>query len=290
MLNLIKMDLCRMFHSLSTWLILLFTVGAAFFCVAMVNIDLEAMEEDPSYAQEMFDETAPAESSAEDLQIGLYAVTDPAWVNGDINTGELISTQMQSGILTLLCVIFTAVFVNAEQKNGYIKNIAGQLRNRGFLAVSKLAASALQVFLIMAVFTLSTVLAGQIFWGGRLAAGSAADLLSFLGAQYLLNLGFCALILLLSILTKSSAFSMTAGIIMVLGVLYSVYALISRAVNELLPVNDFNLSLYMLEANIQMTGIGASSDTMQRAVIVGAAFLAVSVISAMAIMKKRDIR
>ena len=46
MLNLMKMDLYRMFHSLSTWIIILFTVGIALFCVVMVQGDLDAMADD----------------------------------------------------------------------------------------------------------------------------------------------------------------------------------------------------------------------------------------------------
>lgn len=290
MLNLIKMDLYRMFHSLSTWIVLLFTAGAALFCVSMVNIDIESMEEDPAYLEEMFDEAPAAESVPEDLQIGLYSVTDPNWVNGDIDAGELVGTQIQSGILALLCIIFTAVFVNAEQRNGYVKNIAGQLSNRGILILSKLAACAVQVLFIMAVFILSTLLSGEIFWHGRIVAGSFSDLLACLGTQYLLNMGFCALILLLCTLTRSSAFGMTAGILMVLGVLFSVYALISRGISSILPGKDFNLSLYMLEGNIQMAGIGAPAGTMLRAVAVGLVFLIVSAAAAMTVMQKRDVR
>ena len=142
----------------------------------------------------------------------------------------------------------------------------------------------------MAVFILSTLLSGEIFWHGRIVAGSFSDLLACLGTQYLLNMGFCALILLLCTLTRSSAFGMTAGILMVLGVLFSVYALISRGISSILPGKDFNLSLYMLEGNIQMAGIGAPAGTMLRAVAVGLVFLIVSAAAAMTVMQKRDVR
>lgn len=133
MLNLIKMDLYRMFRSVSTWVILIFTVGIAVFCVTMANMDVDAMAEDPQYAQESAEEIAAGNAASDtdmsnaDRQIGIYAESDPAWVSGEIDAGELISTQMTSGMLTLLCVIFAAIFGSAEQKNGYIKNIAGQL-------------------------------------------------------------------------------------------------------------------------------------------------------------------
>ena len=226
MLNLIKMDLYRMFHSLSTWIIILFTAGMALFCVVMVQGDLDAMADDPTYAQEMEQEAASASDGNEDRQIGLYSESDPEWIEGRIDAGEFISSQLQSGLLTLFVVIFAAIFANAEQKNGYVKNIAGQLTNRGTLALSKLAASAVQVFIMLLVFSLAAGVMGKILWGGRFSLGSLTDMLPFLGAQYLLNLGIAALILFLCILTKSSAFSMTAGIVMVMGLFVPVYSII----------------------------------------------------------------
>ena len=167
MLNLIKMDLYRMFHSLSTWIIILFTAGMALFCVVMVQGDLDAMADDPAYAQEMEQEAASASDGNEDRQIGLYSESDPEWIEGRIDAGEFISSQLQSGLLTLFVVIFAAIFANAEQKNGYVKNIAGQLTNRGTLALSKLAASAVQVFIMLLVFSLAAGVMGKILWGGR---------------------------------------------------------------------------------------------------------------------------
>ena len=110
MLNLIKMDLYRMFHSLSTWIIILFTVGIALFCVVMVQGDLDAMADDPAYALEMEQEAANSSDGNEDRQIGLYSESDPEWIAGKIDAGEFISSQLQSGLLTLLVVIFAAIF------------------------------------------------------------------------------------------------------------------------------------------------------------------------------------
>ena len=296
MLNLIKMDLYRMFRSVSTWVILIFTVGIAAFCVTMANMDVDAMAEDPQYAQESAEEIAAGNSASDtdmsnaDRQIGIYAESDPAWVSGEIDAGELISTQMTSGMLTLLCVIFAAIFGSAEQKNGYIKNIAGQLPNRGVLAVSKLAVSAVQVFLMTVIFVVSTGVMGKLFWGERFAVGAVSDMLPFLGAQYLLNVGFAALIIFLCTLTKSSAFGMTAGILMVLGLSVPVYSLINRAVAELAPSWKFDISRFMPDGNIWMAGIGSSSEVLIRAAAVGAAFAVICTALAMITVKKRDVR
>ena len=291
MFNLIKMDLYRMFHSVSTWVILLLTVGVAVFCFAATNIDIELMAEDPQYAEKMLDETEEEEAAAsQELQLGISAESDPHWIYGDIDAGDLLSIEIKSGIVTLLVVIFAAIFANAAQKNGYIKNVAGQLPDRGMLVLSQLAAMAVQILLMILIFAAVVVASGMIFWGDRVSFGSVSDILRLLGIQYLLNMGFAALILFLTILTKSSAFSMTAGILMILRVLTPVYSIINRAVGQISSSWKFDINSYVLEGNINMAGIDASAEILVRAVVVGAAFLILSTVFAMLILKKRDVR
>lgn len=307
MINLIKMDLYRMVHSISTWVMLLVTVGIALFCVAMVNIDLEDMAENPQYSEETSqmgivsfqievktqdaqEETEETENSEEEQQIGLYADSDPGWIEGQILAGDLISTQLESGILTLLCVIFAAIFFNGDQRNGFLKNIAGQYPNRGILVISKMTAAAVQILLMEILFAMATGVTAEIIWGEQFVLGSLPQMLPFLCVQYLLNLGAAGLILLLCTLTRSAAFGMTAGILMIMGLLLPVYSVIERAFAALLPSLRLNISQYVLEGNIGVAGMEASSDVLTRASMVGAVCLVLSVLLAMVIMKKRDIR
>ena len=307
MINLIKMDLYRMVHSICTWVMLLVTVGIALFCVAMVNIDLEDMAENPQYSEETSqmgivsfqievktqdaqEETEETENSEEEQQIGLYADSDPGWIEGQILAGDLISTQLESGILTLLCVIFAAIFFNGDQRNGFLKNIAGQYPNRGILVISKMTAAAVQILLMEIVFAIATGVTAEIIWGEQFVLGFLPQMLPFLCVQYLLNLGAAGLILLLCTLTRSAAFGMTAGILMIMGILLPVYSVIERAFAALLPSLRLNISQYVLEGNIGVAGMEASSDILTRASMVGAVCLVLSVLLAMVIMKKRDIR
>lgn len=307
MINLIKMDLYRMVHSICTWVMLLVTVGIALFCVAMVNIDLEDMAENPQYSEETSqmgivsfqievktqdaqEETEKTENSEEEQQIGLYADSDPGWIEGQILAGDLISTQLESGVLTLLCVIFAAIFFNGDQRNGFLKNIAGQYPNRGILVISKMTAAAVQILLMEILFAMATGVTAEIIWGEQFVLGSLPQMLPFLCVQYLLNLGAAGLILLLCTLTRSAAFGMTAGILMIMGILLPVYSVIERAFAALLPSLRLNISQYVLEGNIGVAGMEASSDILTRASMVGAVCLVLSVLLAMVIMKKRDIR
>ena len=283
MLNLIKMDLYRMVHTVSVWILLVFVLGIAAFCVSMTNLDLAAMEEDVQYAREM-------ETENEEVQIGVYSETNPDWVTGKISAGELISSEIQSGVLVILCVIFTAIFASAEQRNGYIKNIGGQIRNRGKLAVSKLAAVAIWVLIAEAVFSMTVILTGWLFWGERLWLEPADKILPFLGVQYFLHLGFSALVLFLCILSNSSGFGMAAGLLMALGVLNPVYVLINQGLTQLRPGWEADIRNCMLEGNLGTAGFGAANELLLRGAAVGAVFILLSAGLAMAVLKKRDVR
>ena len=74
------------------------------------------------------------------------------------------------------------------------------------------------------------------------------------------------------------------------GLLAPVYSIVNKLVNDAHSGWEFDLNRYTLDGCISMTQAGAGADVMMRAVLVGAAFIAVSILLSMAIMKKRDIR
>lgn len=280
MFNLIKMDRHRLFYSKSTWVIFFFVAVLSVFSVTMTNTDIHMMKEEPSATEETMDER----------QIGISVEADSEWVDGDIEIGSIISVEMRSALLAILCVIFTALFINAEQKNGYIKNIAGQFPRREKLVASKFIAIAFQIFLMMLVFIIGIIVSGFVLWGNRFYLGSSAPILRYLGSQYLLHLGFAALTMLLCMLTRSSAFSMTSGILLCSGLAVPVYAVVNKIVSDMKPGLKFDINHYVLDGNITMMTLGSASDVLVRGAVVGAAFAIVSVILSMIMIKKRDVR
>ncbi len=283
MFNLVKMDVYRLIHSKITWVIMVFVIGLAIFSVMMTNSDIQLMQEDPAYATE--DTSDEAERT-----IGIAIWPEEEWATGQVEIGSLVSAETQSGMLLILCAIFTAIFVNAEQKNGYIKNIAGLFPRREKLVLSKATAIAIQVLFMMAVFTGVMIIMGFALWGSDFYMGSVSKLLGFLAVQYGLHLGFSLVMMLLAVLTRSSAFSMTAGILICAGLMTPVYSVINRAVNDMGSGWTFDINKYMLDGSIAMTGVGADADVMMRSVIVGLAFIAGAALLSMVIMKKRDVR
>lgn len=217
MFNLIKMDIHRLLHSKSTWIMICFVIGLAVFSVTMTNSDIEFMKDNPAAVTE----------TMEERPVGIYVEAQPEWVNGTIEIGSVVSVEMRSQLLAILCVIFAAIFTNADYKNGYIKNIAGQFPRREQLVASKFIVIAFQVLVMVVVFTISIVVSGYVMWGSDFYLGSVTELFQYLGVQYLLHLGIAAVMMLLCILTYSTAFSMTSGILLCSGLAVPVYSLIN---------------------------------------------------------------
>ena len=281
MFNLIKMDMHRLIHSVSTWVLIIFSVLTAIFSIAMTNMDIQASKEEPAPIIE--------DASSEEL-VGIYVTGNPEWANGSIELGEVICMEIQSGLTAILCVIFAALFTCADYKNGFIKNIAGQYPRRGKLILSKFLAIAVQVFLLLFVFVAVTAAASFIFWGEKVYLASSLSLLKVLGVQYLLHLGVAAFIMLLSILTRSTAFSSTAGIVLCSGLTAYLYSGINQIVSTIKPSWDFNMNNYVLESNMKMIGLDTVPTTLLQGAVVGIIFIIASIAFAMLTIQKRDIR
>ena len=282
MFNLIKMDMYRLLHSVSTWVVLIIAVATAVFSVAMTNLDIQESQKAET--------SAVAEDTSSDVLVGIYVTGNDEWANGKIELDGVISMEVQSGLTAMLCVIFAALFANADQKNGYIKNIAGQFPRRGKLILSKFIAIAVQIFLILFVFVAVIAISSFIFWGDRVVMESWMPLAKALGVQYLLHLGMAVLTMFLSVLTRSTAFSTTAGILICFGLTVYLYIGINKVVSNIKPSWNFDINNYVLESNMKIIGTGTASNVLLRGAVVGIVFVVIFVALAMVAMEKRDVR
>lgn len=281
MINIIRMDLHRLVHSISFWVMIATAIGVAVFSTGITKYDLDLTAQEETSALRVEDDM---------VTFGIYVETNPDWVNGEIPFGEMVNTDLASCLVLILCVIFVPLFAGGEQKSGFIKNIAGQLPNRGMLILSKLFAAAVQVFLILAVHAFSIAVAGRFFWGEKFVMGSVSDFLAIFGLHYLLHVSFSAIVLMIMIVFKSSAFSMTFGILWCVGISMLIYNLINIVLHFIRGLENFDISKYMVEANIGYVKSGLASGDWLRILLVGAVFLVVSAAVSMTVMQKRDIR
>ena len=111
-----------------------------------------------------------------------------------------------------------------------------------------------------------------------------------LGVQYLLHLGLCALVLLLTVVLRGSALPMVVGILACCGVLMPLYTLVNQWAAALRPGTAFDLTRYTLDGNLSTLTVASDPGDLLRAGVVGAAFVVVCTALAMVVMERRDIK
>ena len=90
----------------------------------------------------------------DNINVGMM-VTLPTEPGEKVTVYDIFFANSQGKLYALLLVIFTVLFSTADISSGYIKNIGGQVRNRGTLIFSRAIA--------LAVFTVLTMAGAFLF-------------------------------------------------------------------------------------------------------------------------------
>lgn len=287
MLNLIKMDLYRLFRTKSFWIMIAVTIFLAFFSVFMTNFELTSQQDTViDMANASVSDVPPEEA---DITFGVYVDTKPEWADR-IDFTDLVNSNICGQLLAILCVIFPPIFVNGEQKNGYIKNIAGHYHNRGILVLSKLVAVAVQVLVIFAVFFISAAIMGRICWGDNLVFDDIGGFAKISSVHFLLHYAFAALVTAITILMRGSGLGITYGVLSSTGITALLYAFTDIIIHKCGVSDEFSISRYFIESCIGIVGTDLSGGDLTRVIAVGAVFLTASALISMTVMQKRDIR
>ena len=279
MFNLIKMDLYRLLRSTSTYVMVILAASIAAFTIYMTYLEINmAKEELPPFVESV-------DTESDNITFGIIVDTDPQWADGDIDYSEMLGAQLQSGLLLILVSVFATLFIAAERRNGFVKNIAGQFRNRGIMVAAKLVVLAVQMLILFSTFALFVLFSSLVFWGDQIVLTSVPKLLQLAGLQYLLHFAFACLIAFLCLLTNSSALSMTFGILLCSGIGELFCGLIDRMAGD-----SFYIEEYMLATNISSVGAGVSSDAAVHAMFIGIGYILVTMLLSMLTVQKRDIK
>ncbi len=281
MLNLVKMDLYRFFRSKS----LIIMIVICLFAAAIYPIGTKLTGEAGGISINFT--VGTEETQGNDTVVVENTETDNIM---PMTVADQFESICCGESLMLFVAIFMALFVSTEQKNGFIKNIAGQQKFRGSLIGSKIVVAAVFVaviFISTMIFMIATTL---IIYEGNVTLGFDTEFFKVVGVQYLLHFALAMLIIFLCTLTRSSALSMTLGVLIPTGVFVIVYMLITMLVNKIDGLENFNLTDYVVECCTQAVTSGANAEVLTRSVIVAVAYAVISGFVAVLLMQKRDVK
>ena len=296
MFNAIRMDVYRLFKTKSTYIILVIMLAMSVMGTGLMSVmtemtvaerqqvQTEQMSDNADYAGEDDQFNEDTEGAQSQLSVSVSEI-DP-----DENDNSVLSFAMSdiSGLQAgLFIIIFTVLFSMADINSGFIKSIGGQVKGRGVLIVSKMAAIAIFTAIVIIADFLTELIAVNIFFDDAVV-GSASEIVRLLSSQFVLNFALAILMMAIAIIIKNNVVSMIIGVCMCSGI----FELIFMGINYLMDkigFSDFDINNILITGKIQNVTIGADSADIGYALLTAVIYIAVSVLAVYNVFKHRDI-
>lgn len=279
MFNIIKMDLYKMFKMRSFYVVNIIAMVSIAIMLLFVVVDADKTDLKGSNATTVY------EDKDQNVKLGVD-VDDSQLLGTEQNVLTIYSSFMSSGFYLFLSVIFTMIFALSENKNGYIKNIGGQVRHRWQLFVSKLTA----IFIYIFMFDLILLVVQSVIWfiaKGNFGAGSFSEYITFIISQFLLQYVFVIVCTAIAIITKSRVFSMTAAVCLSFGMGKLACMGIDAGIYKLLN-REVSLGKYLITTKISTMLPNMDMAQIRNIIVFAAVYFIVSVFVGIISVEKRD--
>ena len=273
MWKLIKMDFYRLFNgkAIKVGALMACVVSAVYmlFSLGMIEITKFSFQTDPSAA----------------TQMGIF-LPQVAWMNG-VDFAEIVFSSTAALALFIGCMI-SANFIGTEQSCGYTKNFAGQLPNKGYMAVSKFVVTSFAQLIVLGVYAIVSSVLAQLILSQYITGYDLKNLFAALGLRLMLHLAINAIIIFICTLTKSHAIAMVVGSIFGIGVTKFIYIVLGLILSSV-KIN-FDITSFMPDGVNGQLSLDSVGELSIRAIIVSFAFMVVFVAANYAILQKRDVK
>lgn len=266
MLNLIKMDLYRMFKMKSFYVILIIMASSIMFTTIVMKQTVKMLSDNPALEDVMDDD-----SQNIGITVGLKD-------DNSLAVDMLYISNVEGMSVALLMLIFVVLFSTSDFTSGFIKNIGGQAPSRILLVGSKAVA-----VIFYTIFNLAITLVFQIISNG-IVLGEVEfkcfnESMKYIGVQLVLHIALSLTIMMVALIIRSNLVTMIIAVLSTMGIPSLAYL----ALEKLIPGHP-KISKYAVTTHI----MGLETDIYQRAIIVSAVFLIVAVIISGISYKKRD--
>ena len=299
MFNAVRMDIYRLIHTKSAYVILVIAMALAIATSGMTalirsmaadsivetNDQVNMVSESDSEIADEYDTASAESSNGPTATVGLEM--DESDMSDEVPTiADMVESDIAGLDLALLLAIFTVLFSTADLNSGYIKSVGGQVKCRGVL-LSKMIALSVFTFVAMALDVIVQCIATPLFLHGA-EFGDAADLFKMLGSQYVVTLLFVYFVMAMAIIIKNNVISMIIAVCMCTGIFTLIFSGINILI-EKIGVKNFDINDYLIVNQISELDLSASAKTVGGAFAVAAVWAVVSLIAVYGVFKRRDI-
>ena len=283
MLNMIRMELYRMFKTKSMYVIWLVLAVGILFTTGLSADEMKTytMEE----KQEMY-EYATGQRESETVNLGMD-VTVPTKPGDTVSVFDLFYGNIKGKFLALFMVIFAVLYSTADMTSGFIKNIAGQVRDRRGLVFAKGVSLFVYTVLTMLIFTGIQTVSNALFFD-EFVFGPVKEFLQYAGIQTLLHFAFLMIVMCIAIVLRNNVISMMLSVCLCMNVLVIFYSFLDNLIAKA-HIKNFHVLEYTVTGNISFLETNVTAKMAVTALAVSIAFIIVMIEVCSTVFKKRDI-
>ena len=281
MLNIIKMDLYRMFRTRSMYIVWIVLAVSLLLTTFLCKTDYDSFREDDAMQQEQI--TEPTE---ENINVGMM-VTLPTEPGEKVTVFDIFFANSQGKFYALFLVIFAVMFSTADIGGGYIKNIGGQVQKRGALILSRSIASAVFMTLTMVGVFLFQAVANYIVFG-ELEWGNSKAILSYFLTELALHYALMLICMAIAIILKNNVISMVLAVCLTMNVMSIVYGLVNSAIQKI-GIQNFQIYKYTITGKLSLLPMNPSGKECLAAFALAIVFIVVMISVSSIVFQKRDI-
>ena len=283
MLNMIRMELYRMFKTKSLYVIWLVLAAGILFTTGLSADEMKTytMEE----KQEMY-EYATGQQKSDTVNLGMD-VTVPTKPGDTVSVFDLFYGNIKGKFLALFMVIFAVLYSTADMTSGFIKNIAGQVRDRRGLVFAKGVSLFVYTVLTMLIFTGIQTISNALFFD-ELVFGPVKEFLQYAGIQTLLHFALLIIVMCIAIVLRNNVISMMLSVCLCMNVLVIFYSFLDNLIAKA-HIKNFHVLDYTVTGNISFLETNVTAKMAVTALAVSIAFVIVMIEVCSTVFKKRDI-
>ena len=281
MLNIIKMDLYRMFKTKSMYVIWIVLAAILLITTSLCKTDYELLTEKDAMKQEQV-----TEPTVDNINVGMM-VTLPTEPGEKVTVYDIFFANSQGKLYALLLVIFTVLFSTADISSGYIKNIGGQVGNRGSLIFSRsIALSVFSVLTMTGAFLFQAAANCIVF--GELEWGNTKAILSYFVAELALHYALVLICMAIAIILKNNVISMVIAVCLSMNVMTIVYGVINSAIQKI-GIQNFQIYKYTITGKLSLLPMNPNGNECLAAFGVAIVFIVMMISVSSVVFQKRDI-
>lgn len=283
MLNMIRMELYRMFKTKSLYVIWLVLAAGILFTTGLLADEMKTytMEE----KQEMY-EYATGQQKSDTVNLGMD-VTVPTKPGDTVSVFDLFYGNIKGKFLALFMVIFAVLYSTADMTSGFVKNIAGQVRDRRGLVFAKGVSLFVYTVLTMLIFTGIQTISNALFFD-ELVFGPVKEFLQYAGIQTLLHFALLIIVMCIAIVLRNNVISMMLSVCLCMNVLVIFYSFLDNLIAKA-HIKNFHVLEYTVTGNISFLETNVTAKMAVTVLAVSIAFVIVMIEVCSTVFKKRDI-